>query len=643
MRPSLRRTKNVVLPAILAVAFHLMTGCASEPPVALLDVEAFAPSEVDVGDRLEVLGSGFPEGKLATLTFHGDLHRPGREPVRDVEIVARAATTSPTRIAVVLTDALQTEFCGRGDAAEHTTFHGDVIAAFSPKKTRAAPITGTVHGVVLDVESPNVSKPTAEYRMRDGERALQFFGIKLSEVPGHAVVVAAVQPDSRAERAGLQAGDTLIEFDGVSVRSAIDLVPSGERHFADLTMRRGRIDGPLARRIDVSGFKPVAPSELQLAALLIGVAAAIVLLFAAPSSRLLTWAARRTATRLRATAPNGSLKVRLLAALRALKSAMPFDALPPASITRVVPHSLLLGVSCVLTLIAYGRALVLPEIDLLILLVGSSTIAVTIGLVCGGFEQVRNGPSRWSLRAALQRAFVLVCLELPSYAATACVVMTTGSLRAEDVVLAQGGSPWRFGALSSPTLLLSLVLVLVAAIPELIETASELPEADSIVVGAEHGRRRVTLSLLVIADFMRVLVTSGLVATMLLGGYRLPLVTASAQAANAPLQALGAVVLLAKWWTLVLLIYGARWALGRVSARQALAACWRWLLPFAIVSVLLTAAWIHGLQSPTLRSIENGMSPLLLLLSLFLAGYFAVRVVANIRSAAQHLNVNPWI
>src|SRR5437763_5774976 len=120
------------------------SGCVSnEAPPQLLNVLDFAPREAEVGDRLEVIGAGFPEGKAAHVVFKGTLYRPGRKPVKGVEIDVDAATSSADKIEMMFTEGLQTSFCGSGDDAIHTTFRGDVIVAFAASTPGALPITGS--------------------------------------------------------------------------------------------------------------------------------------------------------------------------------------------------------------------------------------------------------------------------------------------------------------------------------------------------------------------------------------------------------------------------------------------------------------------------------------------------------------------
>src|SRR4051812_24574719 len=135
MHRSSRWPHLVLALAVVLAAFGssalLALGCnAAEPAPQLLDLLDFTPREVEVGDRLEVIGSGLPEGRPAHVSFRGTLRRPGKEPVRSFEADADAASTSADRVQMVLTEALQETFCGAGEQAEHTTFEGDVVVSF---------------------------------------------------------------------------------------------------------------------------------------------------------------------------------------------------------------------------------------------------------------------------------------------------------------------------------------------------------------------------------------------------------------------------------------------------------------------------------------------------------------------------------
>ena len=70
-------------------------------------VHRLDPSRASAGDRVVVTGEGFPEGRSATVTFRGDLLRPGVRRQADVRIVAPATPAERGAVAVAFDRAME--------------------------------------------------------------------------------------------------------------------------------------------------------------------------------------------------------------------------------------------------------------------------------------------------------------------------------------------------------------------------------------------------------------------------------------------------------------------------------------------------------------------------------------------------------
>src|SRR4051794_14428352 len=144
------------LPLFLGTSVALATlgcvfGCHTREPLELLVVHRLDPARASSGDRVVVTGEGFPEGRAATVTFRGDLLRPGLPRQTDVRIVAQAVPPERGSVAVAFDRAMERRFAGRGEAATHTTFVGDVQVTFQPGPDGSMPLAGAAHGVRFDV------------------------------------------------------------------------------------------------------------------------------------------------------------------------------------------------------------------------------------------------------------------------------------------------------------------------------------------------------------------------------------------------------------------------------------------------------------------------------------------------------------
>jgi hypothetical protein len=135
-----RFAKLILLCALGALLF----ACVREGSPQLIQVLEVAPNEAEVGDRVTILGAGFPQGKVAHLAFRGTLHRPGEKPIEDAEILAEGTVKNAQQIDLAFTDALQALFCGAPGDAAHTTFDGELEVAFAAAIRGSAPSAATL-------------------------------------------------------------------------------------------------------------------------------------------------------------------------------------------------------------------------------------------------------------------------------------------------------------------------------------------------------------------------------------------------------------------------------------------------------------------------------------------------------------------
>jgi NADH-quinone oxidoreductase subunit H len=368
--------------------------------------------------------------------------------------------------------------------------------------------------------------------------------------------VRGVSPGSRADEAGLAAGDVITTFDGVRVMAVDDLIPSGARARVTIGFRRG--DAPEAKKdVAIDGFRFAAPRDLAFAGLVLLVAVGVVVLFFAPSAGLLAWLERRVATRLR----HGILRGAVRAATRAR-----------APYLAAAVGSLLFAV------MPFGRYIVLADLDIGLLFLVALTSLATIGWLTGGW------------RAAAQ----ITSFEVPGAIAIACIVLMTGSTRLHDIVHAQGGAPWSWYAFKSPVAFALFALHFTSALAQGGLVPPDLAEADAD--GDAEARpvprgplaRRVSFC----AEWANVVVTCGTGAALFLGGWQLPGTTLGEQHASLGLELAGSAIFLVKAAGLLGLALGLRRILPVVRVEQTMRFCWRWLVPTAAVGLVLTFAWL---------------------------------------------------
>jgi len=310
----------------------------------------------------------------------------------------------------------------------------------------------------------------------------------------------------------------------------------------------------------VDGFRRTASAELVGSTLLVLCALAIVLLFGAPAPAAVEAALQRALGRVRAllvadrTAPRMPPR---RAFVRALTTAIR-RTLPPDAGTAVVDA----GAGALVVAMPFGQYLVAAQLDVGVLFVAAATALAGAALVSSG------SPSR-GLRAALHVAWQ----HAPAAAAVAGVVVTTGSLRIQEIERAQGGWPWDWLAFRSPATLVALGL-LVACVR--IEPDVPSGGATRWVAAACRAHR---------------LVVAVLASTLFLGGWLLPGLSPARQDGHPALELAGAAWLMLKAEAIVAGSACARVALPRpVLAERTRATAVLWL-PLAAASFGATAAW----------------------------------------------------
>ena len=148
-----------------------------------------------------------------------------------------------------------------------------------------------------------------------------------------------------------------------------------------------------------------------------------------------------------------------------------------------------------------------------------------------------------------------------------------------------------------------------------------------------------------LARWGQVWVLSALVATTLLGAWRLPGHTGLLSSSNAPtwLGLLGAVVVQLKCWGTTLVIAATRWLVPRLHVRQALSLCWTWLVPLSGLSLVGTLLWRQGLHREWLGPWQHWMSAVLVTLCAAAAGFVTLRVAAALKAPTSRGGISPWL
>ncbi|HWE26185.1 MAG TPA: complex I subunit 1 family protein [Myxococcales bacterium] len=166
-------------------------------------------------------------------------------------------------------------------------------------------------------------------------------------------------------------------------------------------------------------------------------------------------------------------------------------------------------------------------------------------------------------------------------------VRTGGS----DASLVFGWLPG-WGALFQP---IGMVLFLVAAMAEIKRAPFDTPEGESEIIGYFLEYSGLKSGLFLIAEFAEVVVISGIITAIFLGGYHIPWIEPQLAGALG-FTALAVLQVFAFMLKMLLLIWVqmiARWAFPRFRYDQIMRLGWKMMLPISLINVVLSAGiWL---------------------------------------------------
>lgn len=203
--------------------------------------------------------------------------------------------------------------------------------------------------------------------------------------------------------------------------------------------------------------------------------------------------------------------------------------------------------------------------------VGISSIS-TIGMFMAGWAS----SNKYSLISAMRVVASIVSYEFPVLLSIASVLLLAGSLSLNDIVLAQ----------DIPFILLQplgFIIFFIAGLAEISRAPFDLLEADQEIVAGFHIEYSgIKFALFYLVEYGEAFLLSCLITTIFLGGWRGP---------GLPewMWFIGKGLIV--WFVMVWL-----WAtLPRVRIDQMMALAWKFLLPLAIINLVITAIEVLAL------------------------------------------------
>jgi NADH-quinone oxidoreductase subunit H len=234
----------------------------------------------------------------------------------------------------------------------------------------------------------------------------------------------------------------------------------------------------------------------------------------------------------------------------------------------------------------FGRkiALQIADINIGILYVFAVVSMGVYGIMIGGWAS----NNKFSLMSSLRAASQAISYELAMGLALIALLMTTESLSLKTIVEQQVAGNW-WNIVYQP---LGFLLFFIAALAECNRTPFDLPEAENeLNFGYHQEYSSMKLGFYLFAEYINMIMSSAIMASMYFGGYDLPFFDESTVAPNIAAM-IGVGTLLIKIVLFIFLFMWIRWTIPRFRYDQLMNLGWKTMIPLALFNLLITGALI---------------------------------------------------
>lgn len=228
-----------------------------------------------------------------------------------------------------------------------------------------------------------------------------------------------------------------------------------------------------------------------------------------------------------------------------------------------------------LIVIPFSPKLQVRDFDIgLIFILAISSLNVMAILMAGW-----GSNNKYSLFGAMRSVAQNISYEIPMLLSLLAVVFMTNTFSMQGIVQAQS-KIWFF--LVQP---IAFLIYIAASFAETNRAPFDLPEAESELTAGYHTEYSgMGFSLFMLAEYANMFVVCSIATVMFLGGWHgIPL----------PFGAYsGAIWFFIKAYGLMLFMIWVRWTYPRTRFDQLMNFCWKYMIPFALVNLLVTAVLV---------------------------------------------------
>ncbi len=240
---------------------------------------------------------------------------------------------------------------------------------------------------------------------------------------------------------------------------------------------------------------------------------------------------------------------------------------------------------------AKGMPLTIARIDVGVLFVLGITSVGVYGIALAGW----SSNNKYSLMGGLRSSAQMISYELAMGASVLGVVMLAGTLDLNGIITAQTKSPFKWYIIPQ---FIGFIVFLIAAFAETNRVPFDLPEAETELVAGFHTEySALKFALFFMAEYVNMFTVSVMCAVLFLGGWYVPGLSKIFEVGSIPYAVISHLAFIGKICGFLFLYIWIRGTLPRFRFDQLMNFGWKFLLPLALLNVIVTVIVVFVLNS----------------------------------------------
>jgi NADH-quinone oxidoreductase subunit H len=261
------------------------------------------------------------------------------------------------------------------------------------------------------------------------------------------------------------------------------------------------------------------------------------------------------------------------------------DLAPVISLTVALATFAVIPFGNTIQLFGQEVKLIIADVNIGVLYILAFSSISVYGIALAGW----SSNNKYSLMGSLRSSAQMVSYELSLGLSVVGVILVTGSLRLDQVVLNQ--TNYLLGFIPAWNCFIQpigFITFVVAAFAETNRLPFDLPEAEPELVGGFHTEYSgLKFGLFFLAEYAHMIVASAVITTLYLGGWHLPYID-FLDLSPMLMSIIGILTFVTKVIFVLLFMIIIRWTIPRFRYDQLMALGWKVMFPMALFNIFIT-------------------------------------------------------